>query len=155
MISTVADAVRHDLGVEAGDLNPVNDEAIDLAAFEVRVGELEARITSMGPINPLALEELAALEERYGELEYSGQRRAPRAARTPRGAARPRRGDHGDLLGRLRRRNEHFSNLIATLFPGGQGRLIMSDPDDPLSTGVEIEAGPWDERAAHLAPFGR
>ena len=37
--------------------------------LENRVGELEARITSLGPINPLALEELAALEDRYKELD--------------------------------------------------------------------------------------
>src|SRR5665811_15649 len=38
--------------------------------------------------------------------------------------------------------NEHFSNLIAMLFPGGQGRLILTEPDDPLNTGVEVEVRP-------------
>ena len=38
--------------------------------------------------------------------------------------------------------NEHFANLIALLFPGGQGRLLLSVPDDPLNTGVEIEVRP-------------
>ena len=38
--------------------------------------------------------------------------------------------------------NEHFSELVATLFPGGQGRLTLTDPDDLLNTGVEIEVRP-------------
>jgi len=38
--------------------------------------------------------------------------------------------------------NEHFSELVATLFPGGQGRLTLTDPDDLLQTGVEIEVRP-------------
>jgi len=39
--------------------------------------------------------------------------------------------------------NEHFSTLVSMLFPGGQGRLILTEPDDPLNTGVEIEVRPW------------
>ena len=38
--------------------------------------------------------------------------------------------------------NEHFSALIAMLFPGGTGRLKLVDPDDLLNTGVEIEVRP-------------
>jgi chromosome segregation protein len=38
--------------------------------------------------------------------------------------------------------NEHFSALVTTLFPGGQGRLTLTEPDDLLNTGVEIEVRP-------------
>ena len=38
--------------------------------------------------------------------------------------------------------NEHFSALIAMLFPGGTGRLVLLEPDDLLNTGVEIEVRP-------------
>ena len=38
--------------------------------------------------------------------------------------------------------NEHFSTLVAMLFPGGTGRLSLVDPDDLLNTGVEIEVRP-------------
>ncbi len=31
---------------------------------------------------------------------------------------------------------------MSTLFPGGEGRLLLTAPEDPLSTGVEIEARP-------------
>ena len=36
----------------------------------------------------------------------------------------------------------HFSNVFTTLFPGGQGRLVLTDPENLLTTGIEIEAKP-------------
>ena len=47
--------------------------------------------------------------------------------------------------------NEHFSALIAMLFPGGQGRLILTEPDDPLNTGVEIEVRPLGRNVRRLS----
>jgi chromosome segregation protein len=38
--------------------------------------------------------------------------------------------------------NEHFSSLVSTLFPGGTGRLSLTDPEDLLNTGIEIEVRP-------------
>jgi chromosome segregation protein len=38
--------------------------------------------------------------------------------------------------------NEHFSTLIAMLFPGGTGRMVLTDPENLLETGVEIEVRP-------------
>ena len=47
--------------------------------------------------------------------------------------------------------NEHFSTLIAMLFPGGQGRLILTEPDDPLNTGVEIEVRPMGRNVRRIS----
>ncbi len=104
--------------------------------------ELEARITSLGPINPLALEELAALEERYKELDaqVSDVRHARRELQEVLRALDEE--IMQTFTAAFADVNEHFSSLIAMLFPGGQGRLTMSAPDDPLNTGVEIEVRP-------------
>ena len=151
-VTNVFDALHRDLGLEANEVD--DDLAVDGAdvdGLSARVGELEAVITSLGPINPLALEELTALEDRYKELDaqVSDVRHARR-----------------ELLGVLRSLddeimstftaafadvNEHFSTLVATLFPGGQGRLKMSDPDDPLTTGVEIEVRPMGRNVRRIS----
>jgi chromosome segregation protein len=47
--------------------------------------------------------------------------------------------------------NEHFSTLVAMLFPGGQGRLILTEPDDPLNTGVEIEVRPMGRNVRRIS----
>lgn len=143
-VENVAEAIRRDLGIEPDaldrDVEPVAlNEGVSL---EQRVGELEAQVTSLGPINPLALEELSALEERYRELDAQVA------------DVRDARRELLDVVRALDEEimttfseavadvNEHFSTLVAMLFPGGQGRLILTEPDDPLNTGVEIEVRP-------------
>jgi len=142
-VENVAEAIRRDLGIEPDDLDGA--AAIELAegvSLEQRVGELEAQVTSLGPINPLALEELGVLEERYRELDAQVA------------DVRDARRELLDVVRALDEEimttfseavadvNEHFSTLVAMLFPGGQGRLILTEPDDPLNTGVEIEVRP-------------
>jgi chromosome segregation protein len=152
MIANLHEAVRHDLGVEVGDLGPAPEiELAEGTTLEARVGELEARITSLGPINPLALEELVALEERYQELDaqVSDVRHARRELQEA-----VRELDEQIMTSfssAVADVNEHFSNLIGMLFPGGQGRLLLSQPDDPLNTGVEIEVRPMGRNMRRLS----
>ncbi len=142
-VSNLHEIIRRDLGVEPYEMGAA--PYIDLpdgVTLEGRVAELEARITSLGPINPLALEELAALEDRYKELDaqVSDVRHARRELQEV------LRSLDEEIMQTFTAAfadvNEHFSSLIATLFPGGQGRLNMSEPEDPLNTGVEIEVRP-------------
>ena len=116
-----------------------------------RVAELEARITSLGPINPLALEELAELEERYKELDaqVSDVRHARRELQEVLRALDEE--IMQTFTSAFADVNEHFSSLIAMLFPGGQGRLNMSEPDDPLNTGVEIEVRPMGRNVRRIS----
>jgi chromosome segregation protein len=119
--------------------------------LESHVGDLEARITSLGPINPLALEELAALEERYKELDaqVADVRHARRELQEVVRALDEEIMQTFSLA--VADVNEHFSTLIAMLFPGGQGRLILTEPDDPLNTGVEIEVRPMGRNVRRIS----
>ncbi len=151
-IANLNELIRHDLGIEPNDLGEVaSPELPDGVTLEVRVADLEARITSLGPINPLALDELSSLEERYKDLDaqVSDVRHARREIQ--------------EIIRALDQEimetfsaavadvNEHFSALIAMLFPGGQGRLILTEPDDPLNTGVEIEVRPLGRNVRRLS----
>ncbi|MGA2433503.1 MAG: AAA family ATPase, partial [Acidimicrobiales bacterium] len=120
-------------------------------SLESRVGELEARITSLGPINPLALEELRALEERYRELDeqVSDVRNARRELQEVlRALDEEIMTTFSSAVADV---NEHFSSLVSMLFPGGQGRLILTEPDDPLNTGVEIEVRPMGRNVRRIS----
>jgi chromosome segregation protein len=123
-------------------------EGTTLAA---RGKELERELRQMGAINPLALEEYEAQKERYTLLE--SQLEDVKAARR-------------DLHQIIRQVNEeiatlfaaayedterHFEGLIATLFPGGSGRLRLTEPEDPLNTGIEIEARPSGKSVRRLS----
>ncbi len=142
-IANLHEVILRDLGWAPHEM--LGAPHIDLAegvTLEQRVGELEARITSLGPINPLALDELAALEDRYRELDaqVSDVRTARRELQEViRALDEEIMATFSSAVADV---NEHFSTLIAMLFPGGQGRLILTEPDEPLNTGVEIEVRP-------------
>jgi chromosome segregation protein len=103
---------------------------------------LAEELASLGPVNPLALEELGALEERHRELD------------TQVADVRSARRELQDVVRALDEEivqsfaaaaadvNEHFSALVAMLFPGGVGRLSLTEPENLLDTGVEIEVRP-------------
>jgi chromosome segregation protein len=132
------------------ELGTVPDELVGLPIPEVPEGtgmaahaaELERKLAALGPVNPLALEELSSLEERHKELEIQVD--------DVRGARRElhevvRTLDHEIMTSFAAAAadvNEHFSTLVALLFPGGTGRMVLTDPEDLLNTGVEIEVRP-------------
>ena len=151
-VANVHEAIRRDLGLEPHQLEHVAPPALDSGvSLESYVGDLEARITSLGPINPLALEELAALEQRYQELDAQvvDVRHARRELQEVVRALDEEIMQTFSLA--VADVNEHFSTLIAMLFPGGQGRLILTEPDDPLNTGVEIEVRPMGRNVRRIS----
>jgi len=118
---------------------------------QARVRELDRELRLMGPVNPLALEELAALEERDRFLAEQLE--------DVRGARR----EHGRVIRAVDEEivsvfteafadvARHFESLFSMLFPGGTGRLSLLDPEDLLSTGIEIEARPAGRNVRRLS----
>ncbi len=135
--------IHRDLDSSPNDLVGLPEpEAPEDTTLQQHAEELERKLAALGPVNPLALEELSQLEERHKELEAQVD--------DVRGARRElhevvRTLDHEIMTSFAAAAadvNEHFSALIAMLFPGGTGRLSLDEPDDLLNTGVEIEVRP-------------
>jgi len=135
--------IARDLGATPEELAGLPEpEAPEDTTLAQHAEELERKLAALGPVNPLALEELSTLEERHKELEAQVD--------DVRGARRElhevvRTLDHEIMTSFAAAAadvNEHFSVLIAMLFPGGTGRLMLVEPDDLLNTGVEIEVRP-------------
>jgi chromosome segregation protein len=118
---------------------------------EQRAERAERALARLGQINPLALEEHAALEERLRYL--TGQ--LDDLHRTRR-----------DLLGIVHEVDERVQTVFAEafadtarefevvfdrLFPGGEGRLVLTEPGDLLATGIEVEARPAGKRVKRLS----
>lgn len=116
-----------------------------------RVRELERELRLMGPINPLALEEFNALQERStflgNQLEdvKSGRRELAKVIRAiDTEIVEVFRAAYADV-------SENFTRLFSTLFPGGTGRLRLTDPDNLLETGIEVEARPSGKNVRKLS----
>ncbi len=108
-------------------------------AIEATVTRLERRLEALGQVNPLAAEELEREKEHLGEL--STQREdVERSLTELEGLAR-------ELAETVERRFEetyaaverHFSEIVATLFPGGEGRLRLTLPAEPAQGEVGVE----------------
>lgn len=118
---------------------------------EKRLRKAERDLASLGKVNPLALEEFAALEERHQFL--STQLEDLKASRR-------------DLLDIIKEVDDRVQRVFAEafedtqaqfirvferLFPGGEGRLVLTDPSDMLTTGIEVEARPAGKKIKRLS----
>ena len=116
-----------------------------------RLRAAERALAMLGRVNPLALEEFSALEERHKFL--TEQLEDLKATRK----------DLLDIVREVDARVEQvfteayadvsaaFEQVFARLFPGGEGRLVLTDPSDMLATGVEVEARPPGKKVKRLS----
>jgi chromosome segregation protein len=116
-----------------------------------RARELERELRMLGPINPLALQEHDALAERHTFL----QQQLDDVKESRRELLRVIRAVDREIVSVFQTAfqdvSEHFAALFATLFPGGAGRVFLTDPDDVLNTGIEIEARPSGKNVRRLS----
>ena len=151
-LETTVETLRRDLDVE-----PSVAEAAELpelpegATAPARVRELERELRLMGPINPLALQEFTELQERHAFLE--AQLEDVRSTR--RELTRVIQAIDAEIqqvfAAAYADVSANFTQLFAMLFPGGTGRLVLTNPDDLLNTGIEVEAKPSGKNVKKLS----
>jgi chromosome segregation protein len=133
-------------GAEAPEPSPyVREEQ------QKRLRVAERQLRELGKVNPLALEEFSAMEERHKFLTEQLE------------DLRSTRKDLLDIVKEVDTRVEQvfteayadveraFDATFARLFPGGEGRLVLTDPDNMLTTGIEVEARPPGKKVKRLS----
>jgi len=121
------------------------------AEQEKRLRAAERALALLGKVNPLALEEFSALEERHKFLTEQLE---------------DLKNTRRDLLTVIKEVDERveqvfaaayedtareFTEVFARLFPGGEGHLALTDPHDMLTTGIEVEARPPGKKIKRLS----
>jgi chromosome segregation protein len=118
---------------------------------EKRLTQAEKALATLGKINPLALEEYSALEER---LRYLAEQLED---------LKKTKKDLLDIIKEVddkvveiftqayKDTEREFVGIFARLFPGGEGKLILTNPDDMMTTGVDVEARPPGKRVKRLS----
>ncbi|QNN52121.1 chromosome segregation protein SMC [Nocardioides mesophilus] len=116
-----------------------------------RLRAAERALATLGRVNPLALEEFTALEERHKFLTEQLE------------DLRKTRKDLLDIVREVDDRVQQvfteawedvraaFDSVFSRLFPGGEGRLVLTDPSDMLTTGIEVEARPPGKKVKRLS----
>ncbi|GAA3619237.1 chromosome segregation protein SMC [Marihabitans asiaticum] len=118
---------------------------------EKRLRTAERGLKALGKVNPLALEEYAALEERHTflttQLEDLRQSKKDLLHIVAEVDERVEQ-----VFGEaFRDTAEQFEGVFGRLFPGGEGRLTLTDPSDLLTTGIEVEARPPGKKVKRLS----
>jgi chromosome segregation protein len=151
-LESAVEMLRHDCDVEPEVAEAATAPPLpDGVSAPARVRELERELRLLGPINPLALEEFTELQQRHTFLEEQHEdvritrRELTRVIKAV---------DHeiqtvfaaafADVA-------DHFASLFGGLFPGGSGKLILTQPDDLLNTGIEVEARPGGKNVKKLS----
>ncbi len=117
-------------------------EAFDLPAAEKEAEGLRRKIREMGPINVHAIEDYAKTRARYDDLTAQ-QEDASQAKEDLNALIRQLQSEmEKQFVGAFEQLNSYFTQTFHRLFSGGQARLSLSDPDDPLSCDILIEAQP-------------
>jgi len=151
-LETLVERIRTEFDCEPGSAldapAPAPPEGTTLAG---RARDLERELRIMGPINPLALEEYDALQERHDFLQQqledvkSSRKELQRVIKAV------------DLEivtvfeSAFNDVQQNFTDLFTTLFPGGSGRIFLTDPGNLLETGIEIEARPSGKNTKRLS----
>ena len=118
---------------------------------EKRAAAQDRALALLGRVNPLALEEYAALEERSAFLttQLEDLKATRRDLLTVIGEVDER--IHEVFRSAFEDTAREFVHVFATLFPGGEGKLVLTDPDDLLVTGIEVMARPAGKKVSRLS----
>jgi chromosome segregation protein len=145
--------VRTELSLALEELRGEQQDAAELddARLVEREDVLVRRIGLLGRVNPLALEEFRALEERHRFLsdQLDDLRRSRRDLEEVIAAVDERiRVVFKEAFDDVAR---EFALTFETVFPGGRGRLVLTGADDLLTAGVEVEARPPGKKVQRLS----
>ena len=151
-LETTVEALRRDLSIEpevaeAAEPPPVPEGATHAG----RVRELERELRLLGPINPLALEEFNELNQRHQFLEQQLDDVRSTRRELNRVIAAVDVEIQSVFAAAFADVSTNFTQLFGSLFPGGNGALRLTAPDDLLNTGIEVEAKPSGKNVKKLS----
>ena len=121
------------------------------AEQERALAKAQKDLEKLGRVNPLALEEHEALASRHKFLVDQVQDLKQSKADLLRIVQDVDRLVEEAFASAFAETREQFEHVFGVLFPGGQGGLVLTDPDDMLTTGIEIEARPAGKKVKRLS----
>jgi chromosome segregation protein len=143
--------LREGHGAEPDEILATLGDDDTVESLQKRSELVQRRLGLLGRVNLLATGEYEALQERHDfmQRELEDVRKARRdllevIARVDREITETFDAAYRDVA-------VEFERLIAGLFPGGEGRLILTDPANPLESGIEIEASPGRKRVKRIS----
>lgn len=125
--------------------------AFDREQQRLRLVKAQRQLTRLGRVNPLALEEFAALEQRYTYMseqltDLQNTRRDLLAI-----SAELDEKMQDIFTAAFEDTRRAFDEIFPVLFPGGRGALTLTEPDNPLETGIDVAIRPAGKKIDRLS----
>ena len=143
--------LREGFGAEPEDVVAALTEDDSVDSIEKKQELVQRRLALLGRVNLLAAGELESMQERHDfmQRELDDVRKARRdllevITQIDREITETFTTAYRDVA-------VQFERLVGELFPGGEGRLILTDPINPLESGIEIEASPGRKRVKRIS----
>ena len=138
----IVDKLWDNYGLTPGTAVQHRGEIESVAAGNRRISELKRKISMLGTPNLGAIEEYARVNERYSYL--SGQRDdVLTSKRELEGIIRDITKEMTEIFVReFAKIDQYFGTVFEEMFGGGKGQLILEDPEEPLTCGIEIRVQP-------------
>ena len=121
------------------------------AEQERALAKAQKDLDKLGRVNPLALEEHEALASRHKFLVDQVQDLKQSKADLLRIVTDVDRLVEEAFASAFAATRQQFEHVFGVLFPGGAGDLVLTDPEDMLATGIEIEARPAGKKVKRLS----
>jgi len=140
----LAERVQEDHNLQLSSLteDDFDTEGFDRVAASEQIGSLRQKISTLGEVNPGAVEEFDELNERYEFLTTQKADLEESIESLQKAIRKINRTSKERFLTTFKEVSENFSRLFPVLFAGGSGELVLVDETDPLNTGVEIQVKP-------------
>lgn len=132
---------------KALDRPPVEDRA----ELEETAHQLRKRLSNLGPVNPVAMQEFRALEERREFLQGQLDDLLHSKKSLQRVIAAIDRKMRDRFMESFEAVDRHFQEVFQVLFPGGHAALTLTDDEDPSETGVEVVAQPRGKKLTRMS----
>jgi chromosome segregation protein len=163
--TTVLERVRQELGFEEatllaeyaptvmvpGDSEEEDEKLFNREEQELRLSRASRQLDQLGKVNPLALEEFRALEERHTFLTEQLADLTQTRKDLEEIMADLDTTMHTIFADAFADTQKAFDEVFPSLFPGGTGSLSLTNPDDLFVTGIDVSVRPAGKKIERLS----
>jgi len=148
--STALARLAEDYGISQEDLDTGNDIPVPPPDAPTIVQRLRRELRAMGDVNLGAIEAFERLTSRFDELFAQKEDIEAGAVEIEKSIAELDSLTRDKFLTTFGEVRDAFSEMFLRLFGGGEGKIRLTDPDDVLGTGIELEVTLPGKRAQAL-----
>ena len=141
---------EHDLDLASLTEADFEEQEFDPDTTRERIGSLRQKISTLGEVNPGAVEEFEELNRRHDFLASQKKDLEESIDSLEKAIRKINRKSKERFLETFKEVNENFIRLCPVLFDGGTGRMVLIDESDPLNTGVDIQVEPRGKKLKNM-----